>query len=807
MLVSYKWLSEYLDLSKISAKELSDQMSLTGIEVEGVEVPEDGLKKIVVGEVKECVPHPNSDHLSICQVDIGEEELSQIVCGAPNVKEGIKVIVALPGSRITGNQKIKKGKMRGEVSNGMICSLQELGYSDNVIPKAYSDGIYYMPEDAVNGDDVFSYLDMDDHIIELSITPNRADALSMRGVAYEVGAIYRQTPKFNDEPLKEDTSETAADYISVEATDKEDTPAYQIRVIKDVKIAESPLWLQTRLMNEGIRPINNVVDITNYILLLFGQPLHAFDYDKLASKAILVRRGKTGEEIVTLDGETRKVSEENIVITNGQVPVALAGVMGGANSEITDETTTVALESALFNSLSVRRTSKEFNLRSESSSRFEKGINHATIGEAGDVAAAMIAKLAGGTVVSGKAIGSEVTLEEVIVSVTISRINEYLGTKMDQTTVSEIFDTLGFDYVLDQEKYTVTVPPRRWDIKIEADLIEEVARIYGYDNLPSTLPKGETVAGSLTSGQLLVRKIKSLLEGCGASEAISYALTTEEKSRQFMMRESQTTSLQWPMSEERSVLRMNLISGLLDDVAYNVARKNNNIALYEVGRVFYQDNDPKKELPYEENHLGIVLSGNSKVKDWQTKETPVDFYTVKGMLEELFDSVGILNKISYEATKENQDLHPGRTALVKLNDTVIGFIGQVHPTVAKEYEIPETYAAELNLQAIIAEENDALVYQQISKFPAVSRDIALLVDESVTSQELVGTISRNAGKFLQSVHLFDVYQGENIAEGKKSMAYSLTFVNAEATLVDEEINQSMEKVEKALVEQFAVTIR
>lgn len=807
MLVSYKWLSEYLDLSEISAKELSDQMSLTGIEVEGIEVPEEGLKKIVVGEVKECVPHPNSDHLSICQVDIGEEELSQIVCGAPNVKVGIKVIVALPGSRITGNQKIKKGKMRGEVSNGMICSLQELGYSDSVIPKAYSEGIYYMPQDAVNGDDVFSYLDMDDHIIELSITPNRADALSMRGVAYEVGAIYRQTPKFNDEVLEEDASENAAEYISVEVEEKKDVPAYQIRIIKDVKIAESPMWLQTRLMNEGIRPINNVVDITNYILLLFGQPLHAFDYDKLQSKNILVRRGKPEEEIVTLDGETRKLSTENIVITNGEKPVALAGVMGGADSEITDETTTVALESALFDSLSVRRTSKEFNLRSESSSRFEKGINHATIGEAGDIAAAMIAKLANGTVVSGKAIGSDLTIEEVVVSVTVSRINEYLGTEMNQEIVSEIFDTLGFTYELNQDKFNVTVPPRRWDIKIEADLIEEVARIYGYDNLPSTLPKGETVAGSLTSGQELVRKIKGLLEGCGASEAISYALTTEEKSRQFMMRDSQITRLQWPMSEERSVLRMNLISGLLDDVAYNVARKNNNVALYEIGRVFYQDNDSKKELPHEENHLGIVLSGNKVVKDWQTKEVPVDFYTIKGMLEVLFDSVGIKDKITYEATKDNQELHPGRTALVKLNDAVIGFIGQVHPTIAKEYEIPETYVAELNLQAIIEEENDALVYQQISKFPAVSRDIALLVDETVMSQELVETISKHAGKFLQSVHLFDVYQGDNIAEGKKSMAYSLTFVNAEATLVDEEINQSMEKVEKALVEQFNVTIR
>lgn len=807
MLVSYKWLSEYLDLSKISAKELSDKMSVTGIEVEGVEIPEDGLKKIVVGEVKECIPHPNSDHLSICQVDIGEEKLSQIVCGAPNVKAGIKVIVALPGSRITGNQKIKKGKMRGEVSNGMICSLQELGYSDNVIPKAYSDGIYYLPDEAVNGTDVFPYLDMDDHIIELSITPNRADALSMRGVAYEVGAIYRQTPSFNDEPLMEDMSETASDYIDVEVTDTKDTPTYQIRIIKDVKIAESPLWLQNRLMNEGIRPINNVVDVTNYILLLFGQPLHAFDYDKLNSKKILVRRANKGEELITLDGEKRELSSENIVITNGDVPVALAGVMGGADSEITDGTTTVALESALFDSLSIRRTSKEFNLRSESSSRFEKGINQATVGEAGDVAAAMIAKLAGGTVVSGKSVGSKVTLEEVNVSVTIDRINEYLGTDLDEAIISEIFEALGFNYSFNNGEYTVTVPPRRWDISIEADLIEEVARIYGYDNLPSTLPKGETVAGSLTDSQQLVRKIKGLLEGSGLSEAISYALTTEEKSSQFMMRASEATKLQWPMSEERSTLRMNLISGLLDDVLYNTARKNSNVGLYEIGRVFYKNEDEAQELPYEENHLAVAISGNQTIKDWQTKETPVDFYTVKGILEGMFDSIGLKDVVTYEAVNDYSEMHPGRTALVKINEKVIGFVGQVHPTIAKEYDIPETYVAELNLQAIVEESGHSFVYQQVTKFPAISRDIALLVDETVTNQALVETITMNAGKYLQSVHLFDVYQGANIADGKKSMAYSLTFVNSEATLVDEEINQSLTKVEKALVEQFDVSIR
>lgn len=807
MLVSYKWLNEYLDLSDVSADDLADQLSLTGIEVEAVEVPEKGLKKIVVGEVVECIPHPDSDHLSICQVNIGENELSQIVCGAPNVKQGMKVIVALPGSRIAGNQKIKKGKIRGEVSYGMLCSLEELGYSDSVIPKSYADGIYSMPQEAVNGTPVFPYLNMDDSIIELSITPNRADALSIRGVAYEVGAIYRQTPHFKEVNLEEDTTEQADDYLQVEIVDTKDTPAYHIRVIKNVRIAESPLWLQNRLMHEGIRPINNVVDITNYVLLLFGQPLHAFDYDKLASKSILVRRANDDEELITLDGETRHLSSENLVITNGEIPVALAGVMGGANSEITDETTTVALEAALFDPLLIRRTSKEFNLRSESSSRFEKGINHATIAQACDTAAAMIAQLAGGKVVGGKVIGSEVSPKNVSISIELFRINQYLGTDMTEETVNEIFEALGFDYQNHEGSYVVSVPPRRWDISIEADLIEEVARIYGYDNLPSTLPSGETVAGSLTDSQMFVRKMKGLLEGCGVTEAISYALTTEEKSRHFMMKDSLITRLQWPMSEDRSVLRMNLISGLLDDLAYNVARKNSDIAFYEVGRVFYQDENSLKQLPTEENHVGLVLSGNKTVKDWQTQEIAVDFYSVKGILDMMFDSFGLASTITYEATKEIAEMHPGRTALIKLNEQVIGFVGQVHPSIAKAYDIAETYVAELNIQALIESEKLSFVYETVTKFPAVSRDIALLVDEHVTNQEISLIIKQNAGKFLNDIRLFDVYQGDNISSTKKSMAYSLTFVNPEATLVDEEINQSMIKVEKALTQALNITVR
>lgn len=805
MLVSYKWLQEYLDLSKITPKELGDKMSVTGIEVEGVSYPSEGLKKIVVGEVMECVPHPDSDHLSICQVDIGEAELSQIVCGAPNVKAGIKVIVALPGSRIAGNVKIKKGKMRGVVSNGMICSLQEIGYADSVIPKEFSEGIQYLPQDAVAGEEVFKYLEMDDAIIELSITPNRADALSIRGVAYEVGAIYNQKPVFNDEVLVE-ADRLAAEKIAVRVADTTDTPAYQIRIIENVKVAASPQWLQNRLMNEGIRPINNVVDVTNYILLLFGQPLHAFDYDKLGSKEILVRRAVDAEELVTLDGETRKLTSDNIVITNGSAPVALAGTMGGLDSEITETTTTVALEAALFDSTSIRKTSKQFNLRSESSSRFEKGINRGTIGEACEAAAAMIASLAGGEVLAGAVKGAEPVVENAVVTTTLAHINRALGTELTTTDVDAVFAALGFEAFEEQGTYTVSVPPRRWDIHIEADLVEEVARIYGYDKLPSTLPSGETVAGSLTAHQQKTRDLRSLLEGTGLSEAISYALTTEAKSESFAMKDSKLTRLDWPMTEERAVLRLNLISGLLDDVAYNIARKNQNVALYEIGRVFYQENDPKKDLPQEEKHLAFAVCGDVIVKDWQTKAQKVDFFTVKGIVEAVFAKFKLAERITYEAS-HMKDLHPGRAADIFLDGEKIGFLGQVHPAVAKAYDVPETYVAELNLAALLTAEVAPLVYQNVSKFPSVSRDIAMLVAEKISNQEITAVIAKAAGKFLTDVKLFDVYQGANIESGQKSMAYSLTFVNPEATLTDDEINRGMEKVTKALAENFAAVIR
>jgi len=805
MLVSYNWLKEMLNIDGISAQELADKMSLTGIEVENVEYPSANLKNIVVGKVMECIAHPDSDHLSVCQVDVGEEELYQIVCGAPNVKEGIKVIVALPGARIAGNYKIKKGKIRGYVSMGMICSLQEIGINESVVAKDFAEGIYYLPEDATIGTEVFGYLGMDDAIIELSITPNRADALSMRGVAHEVGAIYKQAPVFKEEKLNEDTNDNIDNYISVKVEDENDAPTYLMRVIKNVKIAPSPMWLQNRLMNMGIRPINNVVDVTNYILLYFGQPMHAFDYAKLASKEILVRRAENGEKLTTLDNEERELTSENIVITNGTKPVALAGVMGGANTEIDANSTTVALEAALFDGLSIRKTSKQFNLRSESSARFEKGINVATVELAADVAAAMIAELAGGTVVKGIAKGSHKEADLVEIKISTDRINGSLGTQLTNEEIGETFKALDFPYSVEENEFSVVIPPRRWDITIEADIVEEVARIYGYDNLPSTLPASVDNSAGLSAKQALVRKVQNIVEGAGLNEIIAYALTTEEKAQQFALETTNITKLDWPMSEERSALRTSLISGMLDNLAYNVARKNSNLAFYEIGRVFHNDNDTKTQLPKEKDYLAMALTGLWQEKDWQNAKVAVDYFTIKGIVDALFAKLEV--PVTYEAWTNSAQLHPGRTAKILLNDEVIGFVGQVHPNLAKTYDLAETYVAEINLEAINDYQKQARIFAPISKFPVVTRDIALLVDEKISNQAITQAIYQNGTKLLKEVTLFDLFAGEKLGKDKKSLAYTLKFSNIEQTLTDEEINAAMSKIEKKLVENFGVEIR
>ena len=801
MLVSYKWLKELVDVDVLS-EELAEKMSTTGIEVEGVSSPAEGLSNIVVGEVVSCEDVPET-HLHVCQVNVGEEALRQIVCGAPNVRAGIKVMVALPGARIADNYKIKKGKIRGLESLGMICSLGELGISDSIVPKEFSEGIQILPEEAVPGDLVFPYLDLDDEIIELSITPNRADALSMRGVAYEVAAIYDKSVHFQDFPLLE-TDRQAAEQLSV-AIETEKAPFYAVRILENVTITPSPQWLQNLLMNEGIRPINNVVDVTNYMLLYFGQPMHAFDLDTFEDNQIVVRKAYAGEKLVTLDDEERDLETSDLVITVADKPVALAGIMGGSETEISPKSRRVVLEAAVFDGTSIRQTSGRLNLRSESSSRFEKGINLATVTEALDAAASMIADLTGANVQAGIVSAGQVDTSDVEVASTLADVNRVLGTELTYTDVEDVFRRLGFGLTGNAEKFTVSVPPRRWDIHIEADLYEEIARIYGYDRLPATLPKDDGTAGELTETQKLRRKVRTVAEGAGLTEVISYALTTPEKAMQFSMKPSNLTELMWPMTVERSVLRQNMVAGILDTVAYNIARKNKDLALYEIGKVFEQAGNPTAELPTEINSFAFALTGLVAEKDFQTSAVPVDFFYAKGVLEALFDRLGL--KVEYTVTRALASMHPGRTAAILLDGQVIGFVGQVHPVTAKDYNIPETYVAEINLTAIEQVIQPAKPFVEITKFPAVTRDIALLLKAEISHKEVVAAIEAARVKRLTDIKLFDVFSGEKLGLGMKSMAYTLTFQNPEDTLEDEEVARYMEKIQKSLEETIGAEVR
>ena len=801
MLVSYKWLKELVDVD-VTTAELSEKMSTTGIEVEGVASPAQGLSNLVVGHILSCEDVPDT-HLHLCQVDTGDEVPRQIVCGAPNVKAGIKVIVALPGARIADNYKIKKGKIRGMESLGMICSLQELGLPDSIIPKEFADGIQILPENAVPGESIFPVLDLDDEIIELSITPNRADALSMRGVAHEVAAIYGKEVHFPVKTLAE-ADKAASDVLQV-AIESDKVLTYKARVVENVTVQPSPQWLQNRLMNAGIRPINNIVDITNFVLLLFGQPMHAFDLDKFEGQKIVARQARTGEKLVTLDAVERDLTPEDIVITVADKPVALGGVMGGQATEIDSSSKNVVLEAAVFDGKSIRKTSGRLNLRSESSARFEKGINYDTVSEALDFAASMLQELGKGTVLAGQVSAGELPTEPVQVTTTLDYVNVRLGTELTFSDIEEVFAKLGFGLEGTAETFSVSVPRRRWDIHIQADLVEEIARIYGYDQLPTTLPEAGATAGELTSSQALRRKVRTLAEGSGLSEIISYALTTPEKALEFTMEPTKLTELMWPMTVERSALRQNILSGMLDTVAYNVNRKNSNLAIYEIGKIFRQTGDVKTDLPQEVETFSFALTGLVAEKDFQTKAVPVDFFYAKGIVEALADKLNL--SFDFVAEKNLDSMHPGRTAAILLDGQVIGFVGQVHPQTAKDYGIPETYVAELNLTAVEAGLKPSPSFQEITRFPAVSRDMALLLPAETSHKEVVAAIESAGVKRLTSIKLFDVYAGANIEEGKKSMAYSLTFQNPEASLTDEEVAKFMEKISKALAEQVSAEVR
>lgn len=805
MKVSYQWLQEYLDLD-VAPQDLAEKIARTSVDINDVYSLSDGLKKIVVGEVVKCENHPDSDHLHVCQVDVGEEEPIQIVCGAPNVQEGKKVIVALHGARIADNQKIKRGKIRGVESNGMLCALQEIGFSDKIAPKDYEDGIYFLPDDAKNGDPVFKYLGMDDTIIDTDVTPNRGDMLSIYGNVNDIAAFYGLKPHFKEITIKEEGTEKTADLLQAEINDTKIAPTYKLRVIKGVKIAESPLWLQIRLWNSGIRPVNNVVDVTNYVLLKYGQPLHSYDYDQLSGKNFGVRHANEGEKFITLDGDEQTLKANDIVVTVDDQPVALAGTMGGEGTAVSDDTTTVALEAAIFDPVMVRKQARRLDLHSESSMRFERGINPATVETALNEAAEMIKELAGGTITAGIVTGSEAPAVDTPIKLSLAKINHVLGTSLTMEQVTDIFDRLAFAYTVDDDdQLTVIAPARRWDISLAADLYEEIARIYGYDNLPSTLPTMTRNRGGLTPRQRFIRASRHDLEGMGLTQAISYSLTTVEKAKQFQIKPlAEPMKLDFPMSSDHVATRMNIVSGLLNDIAYNVARNVDNVALYEEGRIFLPMGD---ERPVEQEHLAAAVTGQMVANSWNKKDQPADFFQLKGIVERYLKNMGIAGKITYVPTSDRQEMHPGRTADIMVDDQLVGFIGQVHPQTAKEYKIPETYVFELNLELLLAAPKIENEYTPISKYPSITRDIALLVDDDVENATIVEAIKQKGGAYLKDIHLFDVYAGSHLPAGKKSLAYTLTYQDDKGTLTEDQVNTAFDKVTAYLQDKVDAEIR
>lgn len=806
MQISMEWLSDFLDLSQTNGQELANLMSVTGIEVEKVFNYGDGLSNLVVGHVIDCQPHPNSDHLKVCQVDIGDKT-TQIVCGAPNVALGQRVIVALPGAVLPGNFKIKSTKLRGQDSNGMICSLQELGFSDNLVPKHATDGIYILEEDVPVGADVIDYLKLNDDILETDITPNRADALSMRGIAYELGAILNQTPVFDFievYPVEKDSS--LLDKVSVSATQQGLTSHYQLRVIDNITVKPSPVWLQIRLMKAGIRPINNIVDVTNYYLLLYGQPMHAFDYDAISSQEVLVTLAEERQVFTTLDDNERILNKQDVLIKTGNQISAMAGVMGGLDSEVTGSTKRVLLETAVFSPEKVRLTSKRHGLRSESSMRFEKGINPATVDESGQQAAALMALLGDGAVVVGAKEYQEQKAQSVEVTVAYDSISNKIGVDMDKETISDIINRLGFEVDFAEETFTVTVPPRRWDITIEADVLEEIARIYGYDRIPATLPAGEMTLGQLTPKQQFVRRLRRLSEAAGLNQVVTYVLTSFEEAKLLSDNEADFVKLLMPMSEERVILRQSMLPAILEVAHYNQARQINQLAFYEIGRVFYGRGSG--QLPLEKERFSVLLSGVKQPATWLNNAETYDFFDIKGVCEQILNQLNLDVEVTYQATDQIDVMHPGRTAYISFNQAIVGLIGQIHPLVADKFDLnSSTFYLEIDLDLMIEHMGSDIIQQVIPRYPSSSRDISFLVDDTVSHADLVATIKANAGPYLRCVHLFDLYQGEHIEAGKKSMAYHLVFLNSLETLKDQQIDAIMEQVTQALEGEYQAIIR
>lgn len=808
MKASLTWMKDYVPVDTTKpAQELADVLTQAGIPVEDVISMDPGLKKIFTGKITEITKHPDADKLQVCQVaclddKTGEEITKQIVTAATNVAVGQVVPVAYHKSRLADGTEIKKGKLRGEVSDGMFCSVAELGIPKDMVMPGEGEGIYILPEGTPIGMDIRDAVMLNDTVYEFELTPNRADCFSMIGLSREFAVL---TNAQNTEPTVKvnENGTDVNDMVKIGIDDAELCSRFLARVIGNVKVGPSPLWLQNRLRNGGIRPINNVVDVTNYVMLEYGQPMHAYDYDKVAGHQLTARAAKAGEALKTLDGTDRELTTDMLVIADANGPVGVAGVMGGLDSEVTEATTTIILESAVFKGSSIRRTARTLGMRSEASGRFERGVNAEYSPVALDRAAQLLQELMEDiTVAKGVVDVYPAPAEARTVSFTVAAVNSYLGTDISAERMQEILTTLSFTWTQDGDVITVGVPSWRGDVTVMPDIAEEVARIYGYDFIPNTTPWANLNSGTMSDKKLLTKAIRQTLVTQGLSEIITFSFMHTDSLKKLLIPETdsryQAVPILNPITEEFPVMRTTLIPSLLDTAARNLAQKNHDLWLFEAGAVYEPKALPITELPVEKYHVSGFMMGKTTDLQWAQPQRDTDFYDVKGVLE------AVLKELRIEATIERSKetyLHPGVSAQYVVDGTVIATLGEVHPQVMKAYDLPgKAYLFDIDVTAILGLTRGQLRYQGISKFPGTARDLAIVAPKTVSSEAISQVIYEKGGQYLERAFVFDVYEGAHIEEGHRSLAYNLSFRSNEGTLTDEDIQPAIDDILAALAE-------
>lgn len=796
MNTSLSWIKAYVPELDVSAQEYADAMTLSGTKVEGYEKMDADLDKIVIGRIEKIEKHPDADKLVVCQVNIGAETI-QIVTGAPNVFEGAKVPVVLDGGRVAGGHdgsktpggiKIKKGKLRGVMSNGMMCSIEELGSNRDMYPESPEEGIYIFPEEAQIGADAVQALGLDDVVVEYEVTSNRVDCFSVVGIAREAAATFDK--KFEPPVVKETgNDEDVNDYIKVSVENTQLCPRYCARVVKNIKIGPSPKWMQRRLASVGIRPINNLVDITNYVMEEYGQPMHAYDLDTISGRQIIVKTAQDGDIFTTLDGQERKLDQDVLMICDGEKEIGIAGIMGGENSMITDDVKTMLFEAACFDGVNIRKSSKRVGLRTDASGKFEKGLDPNNAKAAIDRACQLVEELGAGEVVGGTVDVYGKEKKPVRVPFDAEKINAMLGTDISEEEMLGYFKKIGLEY--DDETKEVIAPTFRQDLFRLADLAEEVARFYGYDNIPTTLPSGEATAGKLSFKLRIEQVARDIAEFCGFSQGMCYSFESPKVFDKLLLPADsplrRTVEIMNPLGEDYSIMRTTSLNGMLTSLASNYNRRNKDVRLYELGNIYLPKSLPLTELPEERMQFTLGMYGKG------------DFFSMKGVIEEFFEKIGMKNKETYDPNAGRPYLHPGRQANVIYDGKVIGYLGEIHPEVADIYGIGErAYVAVIDMPEIMEYATFDRKYNGIAKYPAVTRDISMVVPKHILAGQIEEVISAKGGKYLESYALFDLYEGAQIKEGFKSVAYSTVFRAKDKTLEDAEVTEAMDRILKAL---------